>query len=280
MAKIYAPNENYNCDYGVDFINGVAIVDDANVFVIERLTNAGYTVVPDVNALSVFDYMDAEELARFATYLNVDITGLTKHEIVLAFHDASEDLDITNILTTVSDIDAGYFNAPTYADAAAIIAALPSTVNCETSKATIVVDVDWADTDTYTANVARSYTFTGTLNQGVNIDNPDNLNITIEAIVKPIDITGVETLVDINGGTLADPTYADAAAVIAVLPSTVDGTFGEDGTITCAVTWDDTDLYNVLTAGSYTFTGTLTMPANYTNTTNLTATIEVIIEDE
>jgi hypothetical protein len=53
----------------------------------------------------------------------------------------------------------------------------------------------------------------------------------------------------------------------------------DGGMITVPVTaWLDTDSYNASVAGSYTFTATLgSLPANTTNTNNVTATVEVVV---
>ncbi|HZK43902.1 MAG TPA: hypothetical protein VFC73_06395, partial [Syntrophomonadaceae bacterium] len=77
-------------------------------------------------------------------------------------------------------------------------------------------------------------------------------------------------------GTAESALYADAAAVMAELPSHVSA---EGGMVSVPVVqWLDTDTYDPNTAGSYTFTAVLgEIPDGYANTGNHTATIEVII---
>ncbi len=60
------------------------------------------------------------------------------------------------------EIDAGTAGAATYADAEAVIAALPTTVTISDTSVTVTV-TGWAETDTYDPATAGSYTFTATL---------------------------------------------------------------------------------------------------------------------
>ena len=91
-----------------------------------------------------------------------------------------------------------------------------------------------------------------------------------------VEITAFDTISNVNAGTAGSATYANAAAVIAALPTTVTA---NDGAVTVPVTtWVDTDTYNAATAGSYTFTATLgTIPNHYANTGSYTATVEVVV---
>lgn len=92
-----------------------------------------------------------------------------------------------------------------------------------------------------------------------------------------IEITAFDAIADIDGGTLAEPTYADAAAVQAILPEYVEATFDDGIKATVPVTaWVDTDTYNAAAAAKYTFTATLgTLPLPFANTAAVTATVEV-----
>jgi hypothetical protein len=40
--KIYSPNNNHSCDYGVDFVNGVALTADENA--VKWFRDKGYYV--------------------------------------------------------------------------------------------------------------------------------------------------------------------------------------------------------------------------------------------
>lgn len=91
-----------------------------------------------------------------------------------------------------------------------------------------------------------------------------------------IAITEFDAIADIDGGTLAEPTYADATEVIAALPEYVTATV-DDVKVSVPVTaWVDTDTYSAAAAASYTFTATLgSVPTPYT--TSATATVEVVV---
>ena len=189
MARIYSPNEDRSCDYGVDFINGAAAVPDAKTVLVNYFIHKGYVVVPGSDTLSPWDYLPKDELIIFAPYIGIDPTGLTK---------------------------------------AALVAAIETTLT---------------------------------------------------SLVK-IEITAFDAIPDVDGGTLATPKYADAAAVIAALPAYVTATFVGGAKATVPVTtWVDTDSYSKLAAAKYTFTATLgTIPTPFANTAAVTATVEVEVK--
>lgn len=95
-----------------------------------------------------------------------------------------------------------------------------------------------------------------------------------------IEITEFDAIPDIDGGTTAEPVFADAAAVKAALPTAVTATFEGGVKATVPVTaWADTDTYNSAAAAKYTFTATLgTIPTPFANTAGATATVEVEVK--
>jgi hypothetical protein len=97
--------------------------------------------------------------------------------------------------------------------------------------------------------------------------------------IAKYEITAFDELEDVDAGTVAAPTYADAAAVQAVLPARVKATLENGMVADVPVTaWADTDTYDNTTAGSYTFTATLgAIPAPYANAAAVTATVEVVV---
>ena len=184
MARIYSDNESHSCNYGVDFINGAAVVPDAETEVIAWFTLKGYTVVPGVDALSHWDCLTKETLVNFAPAVGVDPEGMTKAELVAAIEAqlALMKIDIT-AFDAIANVDGGTVAEPEYANAAAVIAALPDEANANNDAVAIPV-TNWVDTDTYNPAVAGSYTFTATLGDlPVPYANPDNLTATIEIVV-------------------------------------------------------------------------------------------------
>lgn len=167
MARIYALNEKHNCDYGVDFINGVAVVPDADTKVIAWFTAHGYTVVPGSDTLSPWDELPVEQLRIFAPFAGINPTGMTKDLLVEAIETALITLMKIEILAfdAIADMNGGTVALPTYADANAVKAALPTTVTATFAggaKATVPVAA-WVDTDVYNKAAAAKYTFTATL---------------------------------------------------------------------------------------------------------------------
>jgi len=167
MARIYSVNQHHNCDYGVDFINGVASVPDANAKLIAWFTAHGYTVVQGSDTLSPWDELSVEQLVVFAPYVGIDPTGMAKAALVTAIETALITLmkiEITEF-DAISDVDGGTVADPAYADATAVQATLPTTVTATFeggAKATVPVTA-WVDTDTYDKTTAAKYTFTATL---------------------------------------------------------------------------------------------------------------------
>ncbi len=118
----------------------------------------------------------------------------------------------------------------------------------------------------------------GTENQGAEIPAPlETDRATVTSSVY--EITGFEAIGDIDGGTIAAPTYANADAVKAHLTTaypTVTARVYGGGTVPVSVTsWTDSDSYKADVAGSYTFTAALDIPQDYTLGDDVTATIEV-----
>lgn len=278
MARIYSPNEDHNCDYGVDFFNGAAAVPDTETDILAWFTHKGYLVVPGVDVLSPWDYLQTSQLALFAPYGGINPAGMTKAALVAAIETqlALMKIEIT-AFNAIDDVYAGTEGEAVYADAAAVIAALPTEVFCDAGSAGITVTT-WVETDTYNPAVAGSYTFTATLGTlPVPYGNTAAGTATVEVVVAAdTEIVSFDAVNAVDAGAEGKATYADAAAVIAVLPTTATANGGV--VAVPIVTWVDADIYNPAVAGSYTFTATLgDIPAGFANTANVTATVEVVV---
>lgn len=189
MARVYSPNEKHSCDYGVDFIYGVAAVPDANTKLVAWFTAKGYTVVAGSDTLSPWDLLPVEQLRIFAPYAGIDPAGMTKAQLVAAIETALITLmkiEITEF-DAIPDVNGGTSADPVYADKDEVIAALPDYVTAtfeNGSKATVPVTA-WADTDTYNKAAAAKYTFTATLGDiPLPFANTANVTATVEVEVK------------------------------------------------------------------------------------------------
>jgi hypothetical protein len=93
-------------------------------------------------------------------------------------------------------------------------------------------------------------------------------------VTADVNIAAFDAIDPIAAGKAGAAIFANAAAVQAVLPDYVYA-----GAAKVPVTaWVDTDTYNAAAAASYTFTATLgDLPAGFTNTGNVTATVEVVV---
>lgn len=188
MARIYSPNENHNCDYGVDFFYGVAAVPDANTKLVAWFTAKGYTVVPGSDTLSPWDQLPVEQLRIFAPYAGINPAGMTKAQLVAAIETALITLMKIEITAfdTIADLDGGTTADPVFTDKDAVIAVLPTHVTAtfaNGSKATVPVTA-WADTDTYSKLAAAKYTFTATLGDiPLPFANSAKVTATVEVVV-------------------------------------------------------------------------------------------------
>lgn len=163
MARIYSINQDHSCDYGIDFINGVGVVPDANTGLIAQFTAKGYTSVAGKDALSPLDYLTKAQLVSLAAYFGVNATGKTKAQLIVEYETqlAAAKIEIT-AFTAIDDVSAGTVAVPLFANATAVKAALPTSVLCSAGSAEVPVTA-WVDTDTFNKAAAGSYTFTATL---------------------------------------------------------------------------------------------------------------------
>ena len=157
MARVFAKNENHNCDYGVDFVNGVAFVPDSEVALLEQLRKQGYNVQTDddilgsppfsslsvdIGKLSIIDTMNIEQLRIVCQMVGVDPDAILAHPPVEQFPKLRLIAAIEQGLwymtrrlsswVPISDIDAGTVANPLFADEADIIVKLPKLISADT----------------------------------------------------------------------------------------------------------------------------------------------------
>ena len=85
----------------------------------------------------------------------------------------------------------------------------------------------------------------------------------------------IQSVADLEAKTVAYGTAFEALA----LPSSVDVTLADGSTKSVEVQWQQGD-YNPNAAGTYTLTGTLALPEGITNPNDLTASIQVTVEEQ
>jgi hypothetical protein len=178
------------------------------------------------------------------------------------------------VIRSISDV---YHNEDiTVANGTALVdVGLPTKVGVNLSDGdSTYLDVIWDDgTPVYDSTTAGTYTFTGTLALPPGIVNPTNLTASVKVIVSPppLTVTSVSAIADIN---VAYGTALDEVE----LPATVSVTLSDSSSATLDVTWDDGNpVYDSTTAGTYTFTGILTLPPGIVNPSSLTASVKVIV---
>ena len=176
-----------------------------------------------------------------------------------------------------------------YADAAVVIAALPTEIEVTLVDATKkMIPLTWTDTDTYNAAVAADYTFTatwGAMPAGANNANSlmaPTVELTVAAgvlAVSPLASFTAVTLTQTGDVANSNVQYANAAAVIAALPTEIEVTLDNATKKMVPLTWADTDTYDAAVAADYTFTATWgAMPAGANNANSLMApTVELTV---
>jgi len=167
MARIYSDNPDHNCDYAVDFVNGVAAVPVSQAALIAWFTAQGYTVVQGSDTLSPWDELTFAQVVKIAAMCGITVTGETKQELVAAIETALITIAKYEItaFNAIANLSAGTVAVPKYTDAAAVKAALPARVKATLANG-MIADVPvsaWVDTDTFNNAAAGSYTFTATL---------------------------------------------------------------------------------------------------------------------
>ncbi|MGE4284616.1 MAG: S-layer homology domain-containing protein [Clostridia bacterium] len=154
---------------------------------------------------------------------------------------------------------------------------LPETVTINLSDSTTAsAAVTWdSGIPAYSSNTAGTYVFSGALSLSDTISNPSNLEASVSVTVQEPgipDVISVESILDI---TVANGTLQNAIG----LPETVAITLSDSTTASAAVTWDSgTPTYSSNTAGTYVFSGALSLSDNVLNPSNLKASVSVTVQ--
>ncbi|PKM65995.1 MAG: hypothetical protein CVU86_06995 [Firmicutes bacterium HGW-Firmicutes-11] len=164
--RIYAPNDAHESNYVVPFVEGVAALDDGDTK-LAWFTAKGYEIVSGTNRITPIDRLPFAELIRLAPFVGVNPANKEKFELVALIEAAVKTVYKLTIAAfdAIANVSAGTVAVPLFADAAAVIAALPTSVKATLADGTVatVPVTTWVDTDTYDPAVAASYTFTATL---------------------------------------------------------------------------------------------------------------------
>ncbi len=166
MARIYSVNVNHNYKVGgVEFVNGVAVVEDTETEMLNYFENKGYEVITgDDSNLTELEKLNLEQLKEIAEELKIVKNYTSKKEALTDIKGQSNAFTIEITEFDVEDIDGGDTENPIFKDATEVIEALPQFVTANGAGTLIEVD-SWADTDNYNASVAGTYTFTGTISE-------------------------------------------------------------------------------------------------------------------
>lgn len=91
MAKIFAPNEQYNgISASVKFVNGVG--ETEYPLLKEWFVSRGY-IVEEEKATNL-DKMNKDELTKLATSLGIDVDGKTKNQLLEAIKELHKDQEM------------------------------------------------------------------------------------------------------------------------------------------------------------------------------------------
>ncbi len=152
-------------------------------------------------------------------------------------------------------------------------AALPASLKINVNNGTSpTVNVTW-DTTNYIGNAsdAAVCTLYGTLTLPAGVINPGNVKASVNVNVAKPTITAADAIADITveTGTTIDKAGLPAAAAV---------TLSNGTKATLSVAWDGgTPLYNGNTVNTYTFSGTLALPANITNPNSKKAAVKISV---
>ena len=134
---------------------------------------ASFVILQDVSGEGLYTVYRSKEKSGGGSYLKV------------TYQETSAAIEITSF-DTIADISAGPAGSTSYADAAAVKAALPTSVKANGNTVDVPVTI-WTDTDGYDPNVAGSYTFTATLGAiPSGYANTGNHTATVEVVVGTV----------------------------------------------------------------------------------------------
>ena len=108
------------------------------------------------------------------------------------------------------------------------------------------------------------------------MSTPVKLEMTTDRCTQ---ITAFNLISEISAGYAQSALYNSSTDVMEALPKSVTAKAADGSTVTVPVSsWIDSDEYNSVVAGSYTFTAVLgTLPEGYANSEGLTAMVEVVL---
>ncbi len=170
---------------------------------------------------------------------------------------------------TISDINV--INGTTKANIG-----LPQNVNVTLSNSTTKsVPVNWDTCNpAYDGNKAGTYVFTGTLATPQGVVNPNNKRVSVNVVVRAPSVTTVPSIPNIN---VVNGTTQENIG----LPQNINVTLSNSTTTSMPITWDTCNpAYDGNKAGTYAYTGTLTMPQGVINPDNKKATVNVVVESK
>jgi|GEM_PF-2294494 len=151
---------------------------------------------------------------------------------------------------------------------------LPNTVNVTLKNSiTTSAAVSWDNgSPTYDGSREGAYTFTGILSLPSGVGNTNNLKASVDVIVGESTITSVDSLPDRNVDNGTDMSSIG-------LPKSVEVTLNNSTTTSAAVTWDNgRPTYDGDVAGTYKFTGALSLQSGVKNPNDYKAVINVIVK--
>lgn len=209
-----------------------------------------------------------------------------------------------NVLKIISISNISNITVPKGTGLSEVIAQLPSTTMLTLSNVTTTsAAITWDNgTPTYDGDVSGNYRFAGTVSTTENVSNSSNLKanviVTVAAADKPV-ILSVEKLPNIlvaNGTQLSainlpasvninlNNTTTTSSALNLNLNNSVTTSsalnlnLNNSITTSAAVTWDaGTPQYNATNAGTYVFSGTIALGDEFSNPSNLKASVNVIV---
>ncbi len=173
-----------------------------------------------------------------------------------------------------------------------VAGATPTATIGDTKEYTAIIswlanDATFAASTMYTATITitpkTGYTLTGVAQNFFTIAGATATNAANSGVVTavfPATGGGSGSSIAISSiNIIGDTNVANGTALGSVgLPANVGATLSDTSTSTLAVTWDGgTPSYSTTVAGTYTFTGSLTLPSGVTNPNNLTAKVNVIV---
>jgi sugar lactone lactonase YvrE len=233
---------------------------------------SGSSIILTLNA-----HMTTLDTSIKVHYAKTGTDNLTVSGSAIEFNNFSNLSVKNNIIRVLSVATIPQINVAHGTDLASLN--LPNTISLNLSNSTTSsTAVTWnSGTPVYNGNTSGTYAFSGTFSVSENVSNPNNVKAAVNVVVgEAPTLPNIDSVASISNINVANGTVLGSVG----LPTTATVTLSNSATSSAAVTWDSgTPVYDANIAGTYIFSGTLSLDGSFLNPGNLKASVNVVVSE-